>query len=179
MSASLRIAALVLVTLLGAIEVAEAHGPTPQKVDEKITIAAPPADVWNVVKDFESIGSWHPGVDKIKVEGTGNDTTRTMTMKHGGDLAESLDAVDDKAMEIDYRSQGENDDAMPASSYSDAITVQPGSGGSEVEWISRLYRADTGNEPPEGKDDAAAINAKTAFIKDGLAGLRAKLEAKK
>ncbi len=178
MYVSLRIA-LVIATFFGAIEVVEAHGPTPQKVDEKITIAAPPADVWKVVKDFASIGFWHPWVTKIKVEGTGNDTTRTMTMKHGGDLVESFDAVDDKAMEIDYRLQNENDDAMPTSSYSDAITVQPGSGGSEVEWISRLYRADTGNEPPEGKDDASAVKAKTAFIKDGLAGLKAKLESKK
>jgi mxaD protein len=178
MSVSIRVAAIV-VALIGVAKSADAHGPTPQKVDEKISIAAPPADVWKVVKDFASIGAWHPSVAKVKTEGTGNDTTRTMTMKHGGDLVESLDAVDDKAMEIDYRSQGENDEAMPASSYSDAISVQPSAGGSDVEWISRLYRADTGNEPPEGKDDASAISAKTTFIKDGLAGLKAKLEAKK
>jgi mxaD protein len=171
--------AFLLAFLIGGAAGANAHGPTPQKVDEKITIAAPPADVWKVVGDFASIGSWHPELTKVKVAGTGNQTTRTMTLKSGGDLIESLDAVDNKAMEIDYRLQNENIDAFPVSSYSDAITVKPASGGSEVEWISRLYRADTGNEPPAGKDDASAVKAATGFIQSGLAGLKAKLESKK
>lgn len=170
---------LILTGLMIGAGASWAHGPTPQKVDEKITIAAPPADVWKVVRGFASIGDWHPSVAKVKVGGTGNETTRTLTMKAGGDLVESLDATDEKAMEIDYRLQDENFEAMPVSSYSDAITVTSAPGGSEVEWISRLYRFDTGNEPPDDKNDAAAVNAKTAFVQSGLAGLKAKLEAKK
>lgn len=156
-----------------------AHGPTPQKVDEKITISAAPADVWKVVKYFGSIGSWHPWVSNIKVEGTGTDTTRTLTLKSGGTLIDSLDAIDDKAMEIDYRLQNEDLKALPVSSYSDAITVQPAAGGgSDVEWISRLYRFDTGNEPPADQNDEAAVKASTEYIKAGLAGLKAKVERK-
>jgi len=170
---------ITLVAMLSLSGTALAHGPTPQKVDEKITIAAPPADVWKVVKDFASISSWHPSVTNIKVEGAGNETTRTLTLKSGGTLIDSLDATDDKAMEIDYRLQNVDFNAMPVSSYSDAITVQPAAGGSEVEWISRLYRFDTGNEPPDDKNDEAAVKAKTDFIQSGLAGLKAKVESKK
>ncbi len=169
---------LVLAAILSYSGTVLAHGPTPQKVDEKITVSAPPADVWKVVKDFASIGSWHPAVTNIKVEGTGNETTRTLTLKSGGKLIDSLDVIDDKAMEIDYRLQDGDLAALPVSSYSDAITVQPAPGGSEVEWISRLYRFDTGNEPTDDKNDEAAVKASTAFIKDGLAGLKAKVEGK-
>lgn len=169
---------LVLAAVLIGPAVAWAHGPTPQKVDEKITISAPPADVWKVLRDFASIGVWHPMVAKIKVEGSGNETTRTVTLKTGGDLVDSLDAIDDKAMEIDYRLENEDFKALPVSSYSDAITVKPAASGSEVEWISRLYRFDTGNEPPEDKNDAAAVKASTAYIKAGLEGLKAKVEGK-
>ncbi len=170
---------LVVAAALSCAGAAWAHGPTPQKVDEKISIAAPPADVWKVVKDFASIGSWHPLVTQIKIEGTGNETTRTLTLKSGGTLIDSLDAADDKAMELDYRLQNVDFNALPVSSYSDAITVQPAAGGSEIEWISRLYRFDTGNEPPEDKNDEAAVKAKTDFIQAGLAGLKAKVESKK
>ncbi|MFT3731889.1 MAG: SRPBCC family protein [Hyphomicrobium sp.] len=169
---------LVMAAVFACANTASAHGPTPQKVDEKITIAAPPADVWKIVKDFGSIGGWHPSVTNVKVEGTGSDTTRTLTLKSGGTLIDSLDAIDDKAMEIDYRLQNEDFTALPVSSYSMAITVQPAAGGSEVEWISRLYRFDTGNEPPDDKNDEAAVKASTDYIKAGLAGLKAKVEGK-
>jgi len=169
---------LIIASILSCSGVASAHGPTPQKVDEKITIAAPPADVWKIVKDFGAIGSWHPLVTQAKVEGSGSDTTRTLTLKSGGTLVDSLDAIDDKAMEIDYRLQNQDFTALPVSSYSDAITVQPAAGGSEVEWISRLYRFDTGNEPPDDKNDEAAVKGSTDFIKAGLEGLKKKAEGK-
>lgn len=170
---------LFVVAVLSYSNAASAHGPTPQKVDEKITIAAAPADVWKLVRDFGSIGSWHPWVTNVKVEGTGSDATRILTLKSGGTLIDSLDAIDDKAMEIDYRLQNEDLKALPVSSYSDAITVQPAAGGgSEVEWISRLYRFDTGNEPADDQNDEAAVKASTEYIKTGLAGLKAKVEGK-
>jgi mxaD protein len=158
---------------------AHAHGPTPQKVDEKITINAPPAEVWKVVKDFAGFAAWHPLVASVKTEGSGNETTRTSTLKAGGELVDSLDTVDDTAMSLGYRLQNEDFKALPVSSYSMEIDVKPAGGGSEVEWISRLYRADTGNDPAEDKNDEAAVKASTDFIKAGLDGLKAKVEGKK
>lgn len=169
---------LILAAILSFSFAASAHGPTPQKVEEKITIAAPPADVWKVVKDFASIGSWHPTVTNIKVEGSGNETTRTLTLKSGGQLVDSLDATDDTAMTLDYRLQNEDIKALPVSSYSMEITVKPAAGGSEVEWISRLYRFDTGNEPADDQNDESAVKATTEYIKAGLDGLKSKIEKK-
>lgn len=165
--------------LVVAVSSAAAHGPTPQKVEEKISIAAPPADVWAAIKDFGNIASWHPGLTKSVGEG-GNvsGATRTITLKNGGELGEGLDDIDDKAMSLGYRLQKENVDVFPVSFYSCVITVEPADGGSNVTWVSRFYRADTTNEPPEDKNDAAAVQATTDFIKSGLDGLKAKLEGK-
>ena len=165
--------------LAASVSSASAHGPTPQKADEKIAIAAPPAVVWEVIKEFGSIGDWHPGLAKVTSEGGNKESaTRTLTLKSGGEIVESLDDYNEKEMSIEYRLLKENLDAFPVSFYSDQISVHPADGGSEVEWTSRFYRADTTNEPPEDKNDAAAIKATTDFLKAGLEGIKAKAEAK-
>ena len=159
---------------------AHAHGPTPKKVEETIEIAAPPAKVWDIVKNFADISSWHPEVEKS--EGTGGnavDAIRTVTLKSGGELQDSIDDYSDKDMSFGYRLAKENVDAFPVSFYSANMAVKPGAdGGSTVEWIGRFYRADTGNFPPEDKNDEAAIKAMTDFFQSGLKGLKAKAEAK-
>jgi mxaD protein len=170
---------LLLGALLALPATASAHGPTPQKVEEKIEIAAPPDKVWAVVKEFGAISTWHPGVKESKGH-AGNEAggERIMTLK-GGQLTESLDEYLDKDMTYSYRVVGENMAAMPVSFYSATLQVKPGKdGGSEVEWISRFYRGDTGNFPPENLNDAAAIAAMSGFIKEGLAGLKATAEKK-
>lgn len=157
-----------------------AHGPTPQKVEETIEIAAPAAKVWEIAKDFAGISAWNPEV--AKSEGSGGnavDATRTITLKSGGDLQDSIDEYNDKDMTYGYRLAKENVDAFPVSFYSSSFTVKPnGDDASTVEWIGRFYRADTGNFPPEDKNDAAAIAAMTKFFQAGLNGLKAKAEGK-
>lgn len=153
---------------------ATAHGPTPQKATELITIAAAPAVVWAKIKDFANIAAWHPGI----AQSIGEGTDRTFTLKSGGDIEEGVDEADDATMTLRYRQSKENVDALPVSSYSATIRVAPSGDGSEVEWIVRLYRADTTNEPAEDKNDAAALKAMGDFIKQGLEGLKAKSEAK-
>jgi mxaD protein len=168
-----------LFVLAASFGSASAHGPTPQKADEKITIAAPPATVWDVIKEFAAIDDWHPGVAKVTAEGGNKEgATRTLTLKSGGDLVESLDSYNEKEMSIEYRLLKENVDAFPVSFYSDQISVRPADGGSEVEWTSRFYRADTTNEPPEDKNDEAATKATTDFFQAGLAAIKAKAEGK-
>jgi mxaD protein len=156
-----------------------AHGPTPQKVEEKIEIAAPPEKVWSIIKDFGKISDWSPAVTKS--EGTGgndNGATRTITLKTG-ELQEGLDYYSEKEMTYLYRLSKEKVEVLPVSSYTAEITVKPGaSGGSLVTWLARLYRADTGNEPAPDRNDAAAVKAMKAFLSEGLQGLKAKAEAK-
>lgn len=155
-----------------------AHGPTPQKVEESIEIAAPPAKVWEIAKDFAGIAAWNPEVEKSEGKG-GNavDGTRAITLKSGGTIEDSLDEYSDAEMSYGYRLAKENVDAFPVSFYSASFSVKPnGDNASTVEWIGRFYRADTGNFPPEDKNDAAAIAAMKAFFEAGLKGLKAKAE---
>eukprot|EP01136_Pigoraptor_vietnamica_P025512 Opistho-1_new@79595 len=83
---------LALAALTLASSVALAHGPTRQKVVEKITIDAPADAVWAQIKDFDALAKWHPAVaespaDKGNTEGS----VRTVKIKGGGSLVESLE----------------------------------------------------------------------------------------
>jgi mxaD protein len=173
------LSAVLVLSVAGALPSA-AHGPTPKKVEETIEIAAPPADVWAIAKDFAGIANWHPLVTESKGEG-GNaaNATREVTLESGGVLSDGLDEFNEEEMTYGYRLAKENVDAFPVSFYSATLSVKPDAdGGSKAEWIGRFYRADTSNFPPEDKNDAAAIAAITEFFQEGLKGLKAKAESK-
>jgi mxaD protein len=162
---------------IGAAAPVLAHGPTPQKSEEKISIAAPPAKVWAALKDFGDV-SWNPGVTKAEASGgNANGATRTVTLKTGN-LVEGLDEYNDKDMSYGYRLSTENLDALPVSFYSATLAVTAAGEGSEVTWIARFYRGDTSNFPPENLNDEAAVKAMTEFLQEGLKGLKAKVEGK-
>ncbi|MCS0504732.1 SRPBCC family protein [Ancylobacter sp. GSK1Z-4-2] len=155
-----------------------AHGPTPQKVDESVEIAAPPESVWAIVSAFGSIGDWHPMVKKV--EATGGDAAgaeRTLTLEKGT-LTEGLDESDVGERRLSWRLLNENVEAFPVSFYTSTIEVKPAGKNSEVAWSARFYRGDTSNYPPEELNDEAAIAAMNAFVEQGLDGLKAKAEAK-
>lgn len=171
---------LALLAFILSIAPAAAHGPTPIKVDEKITVAADPKAVWAIVGRFGGLADWHP--DVAGVEAAGGDAVgavRRITLRKGGVITESLDEFDPQALKYSYRMSDPNLEALPVSSYSATLVVRPAAGGgSEVQWYGRLYRGDTGNEPAENLDDQAAKTAMTDFLRDGLQGLAKKLQAK-
>ena len=162
---------------LAAATAGYAHGPTPQKAEEKITITAPPAEVWAALKEFGDV-SWNPAITKVEASG-GNEpgASRTITLKTGV-LVEGLDEYSDKDMSYGYRLSTENVEAFPVSFYSATIAVTPSGDGSEVTWIGRFYRGDTSNFPPDHLNDEAAVKAMTGFMQEGLAGLKAKIEGR-
>jgi mxaD protein len=156
-----------------------AHGPTPQKGLESININAPVEKVWDAVKQFDAIADWHPDVKESTGDGRHESGgIRTLTLHNGGQITEELDYYSDKDHEYSYRLKKENVEAFPTSSYSMEIQVKPGEteGASVVTLKSRFYRGDTGNTPPEKLNDEAAVKAVTAFLKNGLDGLKSKLE---
>jgi mxaD protein len=170
---------LGLITLLFATP-ALAHGPTPIKVDETIVIAAEPKAVWAIAAKFDGLANWHPDVHSVKAKGgDAAGAEREITLKNGAVLKEGLDEYDPAAFKYSYRMSDPNLDALPVSSYSVTLTIEPAAGGgSQVKWYGRLYRGDTSNEPPENLNDDAARTAMSTFLRNGLQGLKKKVEGK-
>lgn len=169
---------LLGVLLVFAASAADAHGPTRQKVTRTVALAAPPAAVWALVKDFGNMG-WHPAVAKTAAEG-GNavGATRTLELQGGGAIKEVLEKYQDDAMSYSYRITDVSIDVLPVANYSSTITVKPESDGSVVEWRGAFYRGYMNNDPPEKYNDAAAVKAVSAVYEGGLANLKALAEKK-
>jgi hypothetical protein len=156
--------------------IAFAHGPTPQKIDEKVVISAPIDAVWNKVSDFSTIAEWHPMVENVNVPEEG---TRVLTLKDKGNITESLDDMDVDAHTMSYRLYEEDIEVFPVSFYSVSIELVEAAEGTEMIWKGRFYRADTGNFPPEHYSDDAAVAAMTEFANSGMTSLKSQLEGKK
>jgi mxaD protein len=157
-----------------------AHGPTPIKVDETIVIAADPKAIWAVASKFDGLANWHPDVQAVKAKGgDAAGAEREIMLKNGAILKEGLDEYDPVALKYSYRMSDPNLDALPVSSYSVTFTIEPAAGGgSQVKWYGRLYRGDTSNEPPENLNDDSARTAMSTFLRNGLQGLKKKVEGK-
>ncbi|MEZ0232204.1 MAG: SRPBCC family protein [Methylophilaceae bacterium] len=158
-----------------------AHGPTPQKAEESIVIDAPLAKVWAVASDFGAIANWHPALQKSTGEGGhASGASRTMIFKSGGVLKDELDDYSESETRYAYRMGRDVDiTALPVSSLNGRFELTANAEGKTVvTWKARFYRAFTGNEPPAGQDDESAVTGVTAFFQTGLAGLKAKVEAK-
>lgn len=134
-------------------------------------LAAPPAEVWSVIGDFQDM-SWHPAVhDTTGRGGTDADATRLLVLgdANGPTIAEQLDTHDPEDMRYAYRITEVSPDVLPVTDYASQLSVTPrDGGGSTVEWRGTFLRAD----PEEnGRDDAAAIAAVEGVYKAGLDAL--------
>ena len=168
---------LALAALTLASSVALAHGPTRQKVVEKITIDAPADAVWAQVKDFDALAKWHPAVaespaDKGNTEGS----VRTVKIKGGGSLVESLERYNAEGKSYTYRAK--DGGALPVTNYTSTITVSGDGTKSTVEWRGAFYRGFPNNDPPPDQNDEAAVKAVTGVYQSGLANLKKLVEKK-
>ncbi|PWB82153.1 MAG: hypothetical protein C3F11_13005 [Methylocystaceae bacterium] len=172
------LAALSLAAL--APSVGFAHGPSRQKVADKIEIDAPAEKVWAVVGNFQDL-NWHPAI--ATTEGTGGNTPdqakRHLTLKSGGTIDEILTKYDAKEFSLGYRIEQVDVKVLPVNNYSSTITVTPQGGKSLVEWKGAFYRGYPNNDPPPELSDEAAIKAVTGIYRSGLEALKAKVEGGK
>ncbi len=161
---------LLQVLLITAISLpAFGHGPTPQKTDESVLIAATPDIVWKKLSEPCVISTWHPEVSSCEEV---SPLKRILTLKNGGKISEEIDEILPVEMSISYRLGAESEvQAIPVSSLTGRIKVVADGAGSKVTWIARYYRADTTNEPPKGLDDGTAQLMVNAYVKSGLEGL--------
>lgn len=154
-----------------------AHGPSRQKVVEKVEINAAADKVWAVMGNFQDM-SWHPAV--AKTEGTGgNDAgaTRKLTLKSGGTIEEKITKYNKDGRSYGYEITAVDPKVLPVNNYSSTITVSEEGGKSVVEWKGAFYRGFMNNDPPPELSDEAAVKAVTGVYKAGLEALKAKVEA--
>lgn len=169
------LAALAL--LAGTLAPAAAHGPTRQKVTEQVTIDAAPAAVWAAVKNFDALKDWHPAVATSPADNGNNvGSVRSLTLKGGGALTETLEAYDDAKMRYSYRAK--DGGALPVTNYTSTISVRAEGAKSIVEWRGAFYRGHPNNDPPPDQNDEAAVRAVTGIYQAGLANLKKVVEAK-
>lgn len=172
------VAALSLLSTGLLAEAAFAHGPSRQKVVEKIEIDAPAAKVWEIVGNFQDL-NWHPAV--AKTEGTGGnavDAKRKLTLKNGGVIEETLTKYDADGKSLSYKIDAVDVKVLPVNNYAATISVKDDGGKSVVEWKGAFYRGFMNNDPPPELSDEAALKAVTEVYKTGLAALKAKAEGK-
>lgn len=166
--------------LLGAVCLfapAHAHGPSPQRLEEKVIIAASPEKVWSLIENFSALADWHPLVSSSDVsssESVGSNSTGATreVVLADGHVVERLDRHKPAQKRYGYRLLKENAEAIPASFYSAKLSVNAVDEGAEVVWKGMFYRADTSNYPAEGRTDEAGREALSHFFRVGLDNLK-------
>jgi hypothetical protein len=168
----IRAAALATILLAGP---ALAHGPTRQKAEESVNVAAPPDKVWAVIANFHDM-SWDPLV--AATTGDGGNTLqsfRTVKLKAGGELSDDLEEYDAKGMTYATFLPHNDPKVLPVTNLSTHLLVEAaGPGKSTVTWRAAFYRGDPKGDPAPDMNDDAARKAMHAFLRAGLDGLAAK-----
>ncbi len=169
---------IMMVLLLSQVAVGplDAHGPTRQKVTEKVEINAPAEKVWAVIGSFQDM-SWHPAV--ANTEGNGGNTkgaTRVLTLRPAGRIIEALSNYD-AGKSLSYEITAVDVKVLPVSNYTSTLSVEASGGKSVVEWKAAFYRGFLNNDPPPELSDEAAVRAIKGVFRAGLDALKAKVEA--
>lgn len=117
------ISIMIIFTLLTAIT-SGARAAGNLFVSKTIAIEAPPAQVWEKVRDFNALEAWHPAVAKTEIlEGENNTpgAVRRLTLKDGGTINEELSSWDESTMTYSYTIF---ESVLPVSDYEATLQVQ-------------------------------------------------------
>lgn len=158
---------------------AQAHGPSGQKVIKEVTVKASPEKVWAVMKDFGSIGQWHPEVTEVTVEEKKDEASgnvlpfRVVKLKNGRGFEEKLRDVNEDIMKLDYKMVEGDNSTILVYGYRTVLTVKPAEtdGESIVTLTARFYNKNNSLEQLPGlgnKEANAEINALYDAAAEGL-----------
>jgi mxaD protein len=167
--------------------IANAHGPVRAKMTATITVDAPAAKVWDLVKNYDDM-SWHPAIKSVKGDGTNNKgAIRTLTLANGT-ITEELKAYDAAKFSYKYKitdmsstgtikhaGQDEPLPVLPVGNYAAELSVNDKGGKAEIEWVATYYRAYVNNNPPAELNEEAADKAVTNVLKSGLEAIAKKV----
>ncbi len=148
-------------------------------VTKTASIDAPAAKVWDAVKDFNALNSWHPAVatDEI-VEGKNNvpGAVRLLTLKGGGTIKEKLLSFNSAGRSFKYAIV---EGVLPVSDYSSTVTVKSaGHNKSTVTWRGHFKRKNLGDNPGDKENDKTATDTISGVYQGGLDNLKKMFEAK-
>jgi hypothetical protein len=160
---------------------ANAHGPSPQKVVKEVTFKADVSKVWAVVKDFGGLNNWHPLVASTKIENrkdTDSDATlvhRIVGLKDGGNIVEKLREVNEEEMKLDFKMV---ETSMAVSNYRALMQVKkgPNAGEATLIWTARFYNKANSMEALPGQDNPAANAAINKYYDAAIEGLKKAVE---
>lgn len=158
---------------------AQGCGPTRLKVSESVVLDLPPARAWSIVGDFQD-ARWDAAV--AAVVGTGGNAVdravRTVTLRDGTTLAESLFRYDPEAMTYAYHLDRVDVARLPVQNASATLEVLPDDGGARsiVRWKAAFYRNLAPGEGTPDAADARAVEAMRHLFRSGLDGLKAKAD---
>jgi mxaD protein len=148
-------------------------------VTKTITINAPADKVWNAVKDFNALNTWHPALEKDEiVEGTNNTVgaVRLLTLKGGGTIKEKLLRFNPADHSFSYAII---EGVIPVSDYRSRLVVRSaGENMSTVIWSGRFKRKNTGANPADNENDKTAVDTVSGVYQGGLDNLKKMLEGK-
>jgi mxaD protein len=144
-----------------------------------VTIDASATKVWNTVKDFNGLNTWHPAVatDEI-VEGKNNTVgvVRVLTLKGGGTIKEKLLAFNPSGRSFKYAIV---EGVLPVSDYTATLVVKAvGKNKSSVTWTGHFKRKNVGDNPADNENDKTAVDTISGVYQGGLDNLKKIAEAK-
>lgn len=162
---------------------AAAHGAAALRFEKTVTIKAPAAKVWALVKDFANQQAWHEGVESTNVETkkdeNGDDATyRTVKLKNGGTMFEKLRSADDAGMKLKYEYIYDKS-TLQFSNFYPTISVTANGADTVVSVKGSYTRADSSNIPKPEQNDDAATKAINEFFDAGLNSLKKVAESGK
>ena len=116
--------------------------------------------LWAKIGDFCGISKWHPAVEKCELSADGK--TRTLSLKGGGTIVESLVRIDTAGRSYTYAIVS---GPLPVANYTSTISVAADGAGSTVMWVGK-YDA-------KGASDADSKKAIDGVYDAGLKALTA------
>jgi hypothetical protein len=116
--------------------------------------------LWAKIGDFCGISKWHPAIEKCELSADGK--TRTLSLKGGGTIVESLVKMDAASRSYTYAIVS---GPLPVANYTSTISVAADGAGSTVTWAG-MYDA-------KGASDADSKKAIDGVYDAGLKALTA------
>jgi len=148
-------------------------------VSKSITIDAPADKVWNAVKDFDALNTWHPAVDKDEIVVGKNNRVgaeRLLTLKGGGTIRERLLRFNRAKRSFAYEIV---EGVLPVSDYRSRLVVSSaGDSAAKVTWSGRFKRKNVGANPADNENDKTAVDTISGIYQGGLDNLKKMLEGK-